>query len=104
MGNAGLDLCVDILLDLVPLLRLRGRVLGDQRAQEARLDVWDDSSLWDGVEVANDWEGLANGSWVNCVSVVELSVAYCHRWPSEPPFGIGCGPFCELERTVYTQA
>jgi hypothetical protein len=58
MGQAWLDLCIDIFLYLGPVLRLIGRVLGNKRAKISGVDGWDNSSLGDGIEVLDDWQSV----------------------------------------------
>ena len=54
MGQAELDLGIDILLNLRPSFRVSGRVCGDQGAQVSGGDIWKNSSLGKGVEVIED--------------------------------------------------
>lgn len=54
MGQSGFDLCINIFLDLCPVLWLVRRVLWDQRAKISRLDGGQDSELRYAVEVFDD--------------------------------------------------
>lgn len=56
MGQARLDLLIHILLDLCPLFRFGGRVLGDQGTKVSGVDGGEDSALGEGVEVVQDWK------------------------------------------------
>lgn len=55
MGQARLDPFIHIPLDLCPLFRFGGRVLGDQGAKVSGVDGGEDSAFGEGVKVVQDW-------------------------------------------------
>lgn len=56
MSQAWLDLLIHILLDLCPLLRLGGRVLGNHGAKVSGIDSGEDSAFREAVEIIQNWD------------------------------------------------
>lgn len=54
MGETGLNLGINIFLDLCPVFWLGWRVLGDQWAQVTGVNGGEDSTVGDGIEVIDD--------------------------------------------------
>jgi hypothetical protein len=64
MGQAGLDLCVDIFLDLGPVLWLIRRVLGNKRTKISGVDGRENSSIGNRVEVVEDWKSVGQNVYL----------------------------------------
>jgi hypothetical protein len=74
MGQAGLDLCVDIFLDLGPVLWLIRRVLGNKRTKISGVDGRENSSLGDCVEVVENWKSVGQNVYLFDYSYKALTV------------------------------
>lgn len=62
MSQAWLDLLIHILLDLCPLFRLGGRVLGNQGTKVSGVDSGKDSAFGEAVEVIQNWGSLSENT------------------------------------------